>query len=185
MKTLLSLLLLTGMGAACADDNLLQNGDFSDGIAHWYGNVKSPDTVLGPGAESGAIIELRPHEWTMATQEFTAKSGTYKLHVTFTLSDGTHFSKELTDYINIPVQLKFADEKPLDAEPGQWVVVATKSSATQDPLTWTVNAHSVAGPQSYTFTIDSTSSTDTQTLLLGFPPGHGTVTLLHVGLADK
>ena len=182
MKALFAFLLLASALTLRADDALLENGDFSDGLAHWFGNVQSlstaPDGV--PTTEAGALIKLRASEWTNASHDFEIKPGSYKLHVTFTLAPGTQFSPHITDYINIPAKLDFPHEYPSDARPGQWVVAVVDKDA-QKSLIWTVNPLKT-DPQSYTFTIEGIDFHNRQTLLLAFPPGSGCVTLTNVSL---
>jgi hypothetical protein len=181
MKSLALLLLIAGVALARADSDLLQNGDFSHGLAHWYGNIQAlPDAADGTPVP-GVMIKLRSSEWTTLTQDFEVKAGAYKLQATFTLSPNAHFSNQLTDYINIPVKLSFPDEHPLDAQPGQWVAVVTDPTAGTS-LCWMVDCSRKPGQQTYTFTVKDINFSNKQTLLLAFPPGSATVTLQRVSL---
>ena len=184
MKSLALLLLLAGVALARADGDLLQNGDFSNGLAHWYGNIHAlPDAADGTPVP-GVLIKFRSSEWTKVTQDFDVKAGVYKLHVSFTLSADAHFSDQLTDYINMPLKLEFPNEYATDAQPGQWMVVVADPTAMKS-LHWTVGFTQKSGTQSYTFTVKGIDFTNKQTLLLGFPPGSGTVTLQHVSLVPS
>jgi hypothetical protein len=181
MKTLVLFLLLAGLGTVRGDDNLLKNGDFSDGLAHWYGDAKLLDSASanagGSGQANGAVIKLRGHDWTRVSQDFEVKSGTYKLHVTLALAPDLHFSTQFADYINLRGKLNFQDKHPIDADPGQWVLVVTNSN--DDALCWRVTP---SASQSYTFTVKGIDFNSRQTLSLAFPPGDGSVTVKEISL---
>jgi hypothetical protein len=183
MKTLALLLFLGGVIIARADDNLLQNGDFSGGVAHWYGNVQTPgdlDDATLP--DSGVVIKLRPHDWTRANQDFQVKAGTYNLNIVFTLISGFHFSDQYSDYINLPKVLDFpAGDHPVDGSIGQWVAIIADNVASSS-LYWTGDPPQSAGQQTYTFKVKDINFDNRQNLSLNFPPGSGYVVLQKVAL---
>jgi hypothetical protein len=182
MKALVLFLFFAGLAAVHGDD-LLQNGDFSDGLAHWSGDAEAlaNSSVDNPPPGNGIVVRLHDRDWSRVCQDFQVNAGTYKLHVTFTLSPGLHFSDRYTDYIELPTKLNFPDKHPIDGEPGQWLIVVSDSNA-GDSLTWTVSPSRPSGSQSYTFTIQGIDFDHKQTLTLFFPPGAGFVTLQHVAL---
>ena len=79
MKKLLLLCFLAGSLTAFADDNLLQNGDFSSGLAEWEGDCHTPGSASDDsGATSGVVVKMRS-DWTKMTQDFDSKPGNYLL----------------------------------------------------------------------------------------------------------
>ena len=111
MKTLVLLLFCVGAAVAAADDNLLQNGDFSDGIAHWYGDCHTVDSdSLGlstPASAPGVLVKLRDGEWTKVIQDFDGKAGIYTLKITYSASPDLAFSTNADDYTNLPAKIDF------------------------------------------------------------------------------
>ncbi len=183
MKTLILLFSLAALIAVRADDDLLQNGDFSNGLAHWYGNLQAVANVpeAGSTAQNAGVIKLRHGDWTKVTQDFEVKAGTYQLHVTFAPSPETHFSTQVTDYMSIPDKVGIPDEHPTDANPGQWVIAVSDATAASS-LWWRVDVSKNAGPQSYSFTVKGINFSNRQSLMLAFPPGSGYIILTNVSL---
>jgi hypothetical protein len=184
MKLLLLSLLLNGFVALRANDNLLQNGDFSGGLAHWSGDVRMAGEVDTGEAKlpPGAVIKLKPHEWSRVEQEFELKAGTYTLHVVLTLLPNLHFSTDYSDYKELGHSLQFSDPYNLvDADTGQWAVVVDDPTAGKS-LHWTIDPTRPSGQQSYTFTVTDINFDNRQMLIIGFPPGHGLVILQNVTL---
>jgi hypothetical protein len=186
MKTLILLFSFAALIAVHVDDNFLQNGDFSDGLAHWYGNLQAVADVpeAGSTAENAGVIKLHRSDWARVTQDFEVKGGTYKLHLTFAPSADTHFSMQLTDYIGIAGKVGFSDEHPADGNPGQWIV-AVSDSTTAPARWWSVDVTKSPGAQSYTFTVKDINFDHRQTLILAFPPGSGYIVLTNVSLVRE
>lgn len=183
MKMLITLLLLAGVAALRADDGLISNGDFAEGLSHWYGNVKSVADVPEAGfqGDKGAVIKLHSDEWTKVTHDFQVKAGSYKLDIAFTIAADTHFTTKLTDLINIPDKIDYPDKYTRDARPGQWFIGVVDSTAGTS-LCWVVDPTQPAGSQSFNFTVKDINFDNPQKLLIAFPPGTGYVTLEHVTL---
>jgi len=183
MKALVFVLFGVGLAAVHADNNLLQNGDFSSGLAHWYGNIQALADVpeAGVSNNNGGVVKLKSSDWTKVTQDFEVKPGVYKLHVTFMVSPDTQFSTQITDYMNVPAKIGFSNEHPSDARVRQWVIAVADSDALSS-IFWRVNTAKNPGPQSYTFTIRGINFSNRQTLILAFPPGTGFITLTQVSL---
>src|SRR5271167_4186163 len=101
MKRLaLTLFLCAAWIAPVAADNVLQNGNFADGLSHWNGDCR-PTNVTGGNSAGGASVELQ-QEWTKFTQTFDAPKGHYTVSITFILTPGTAFDGNQKDYRKVP-----------------------------------------------------------------------------------
>jgi hypothetical protein len=180
MKTLVLLFLLAAGPAAFGDDNLLQNGDFSDGISHWNGECHSPDSAsvdLSSKPASGVVVKLRPGEWTKISQDFDGPSGNYLVTITFTISPGATFSNKPEDFLNIPAQIGIR-RNGFDADPGDWVVILDSVGARR-LMSWKTGPNlntSDVQTLTHTFHVDSRFS-GLKGFYLGFPPGDGIINL--------
>jgi hypothetical protein len=192
MKTLALLVLLAASPVALADDNLLQNGDFSSGIAHWEGDCHTPDAApvdLGStdaSTVSGVIVKLRHGDWTKVTQDFTGKIGEYLLTITYSLSPDAKFSTDPDDYTNVPGKVGFNILRAFDSSPGNWNLIVTDIGA-QRYTYWTIEPKVGApGVQKITTRVQLDSD-DTQEkgFCLIFPPGDGFITLQSITLVPK
>src|SRR4030081_1153722 len=95
MRILLSALMILACASLLQADNLLQNGDFTDGKNHWSGDGETADDYGrdNPSAASdsltskGLIIQLKERFWTRIFQSFPSDKGTrYSIVVTYKLS---------------------------------------------------------------------------------------------------
>jgi hypothetical protein len=185
MKTLL-LLFLASFIPLLADD-LVQNGDFSDGLTHWFGDVRAisdVDAFAASQSSSGIALVLHEHDWAKARQTLRLPAGTYKLHVTLTPSSELHLSDQYADYINFPQKLEFTGGYYADASTGEWVA-AVRDSEGNGLKTWTTNLTKPTGQQSYTFTFQISPDSREQDLYIAFPPGSGYVILQHVAMIPQ
>jgi hypothetical protein len=189
MKKLVLVFLLAGSSAVLADDNndLLQNGDFSDGIAHWYGDCHTvADTILdsdyqAPAAGTGAVVKLRAGDWTKLTQDFDTKPGTLHLTVTYELSPGATFSQRPEDYTNTTENVGYTAWRAYPTSVGSWVVMLCDIAAGHANIFEVRSDNAAAGPQ--TFKAGFRAKSDEQkSICLGFPPGKGFITVEKVSI---
>ncbi len=68
--------------------DILANGDFANGSAHWDGDRKT-DTDA-----ASLTIKLKPNTWTKIFQVFHSADAAMKVHVTYTLSEDCTFLPE-------------------------------------------------------------------------------------------
>jgi hypothetical protein len=187
MHRLVALIFLAAIAGARADDAppILSNGDFSDGLNHWYGDIHAPPDNDDGTPGTGATIKLQRETWSIATHEFDLPPGTYKLHVTFELEPLTKFSTELTDYMHIAAKANFTvKNSDPDAQPGQWLAIVNDPAA-GTALYWEVDPTQPTGKQSYTFTLRDINPQNRQTLMLAFPPGKGEVHLVSASIVPE
>src|SRR5271163_1178698 len=96
----LLLALAFALPAHADGDNWIQNGDFTDGIDHWYGGGRSPadfasDNPLqqsDPFTSKGLIMPLKPETWTKVAQDFKGKVSNGILSITYKVSADFAFS---------------------------------------------------------------------------------------------
>ena len=111
---LLSLLILAGATRLEAD-NLLQNGDFTDGSTHWQGDGKSaadyahdnPMVTSDPFTSKGLIVQLDPHRWTKVSQAFKGNnSARYVFAINYMVSSDLSLSQNTDDYKNMADKIR-------------------------------------------------------------------------------
>jgi len=175
MKILLVLPLLCLAAFARADgDNLLQNGDFSSGTAHWVGNCESIKAD-----SSGAMVKLGP-AWSKLTQNFNGKPGDYDLTVKYTLMPDLKFSTNGMDYgKSVPTVLGLANVGAFGSRMGQWIVIVFNNT---NSTFWRITPSRGSLPQTFTCKIhlDTDIDQEGQTLVLAYPPGTGSVNLQNI-----
>src|ERR1700722_8698794 len=129
MKIYAFVLLVLACSLPLRADNWLENGDFADGINHWYGDGRAPadfaaDNPLAkpdPFTSKGLIIPLKHLDWTKVSQDFKGKLAGGILTITFMVSPDLAFSDKPEDYINMPGHIGFLHWKPFNTPPGAWV----------------------------------------------------------------
>jgi hypothetical protein len=194
MKKLAALLLLLSLINLRADNNLLQNGDFSDGIAHWDGDCHSPDSnnndsidLSSPATTtpSGVVVKLRAGDWTKVTQDFDGKVGHYILTINYSVSPDLKFSQVADDYTNVPGKVGFSRLNPFNSDPGEWAVVINDLGALHYNY-WKITPNLTTGVQSVkaNVNLDSDDSYKKGFYLL-FPPGSGVITLQGITLVPQ
>ena len=190
MKILALLVFLAGVTAAVADDNLLKNGDFSNGITYWEGDCHTADGIaldLGEApTTSGIIVKLRSFEWTKVTQDFDGNIGEYLLTITYAASSNMKFSDNPKDYTNVPAQLGFSRLRPFSSTPGDWVVIVNDLGAMHYTY-WKISPHmGASGVQTLRLRVhlDSDASQKKGFYLI-FPPGEGIINLLGLTLLPQ
>jgi hypothetical protein len=193
MKKLAAFLILLTLINVRADNNLLQNGDFADGRAHWDGDCHSPDSSSDPvdlstpttTAPSGVIVKLRGGDWTKVTQDFDGKVGQYILTIHYTVSPDLKFSQVPDDYNNVPGKVGFSRLSPFNSDPGEWAVVINDLGA-MHYCYWKITPTLTAGVQSIKANVNLDSGDDLKKgFYLLFPPGSGVITLQGITLVAQ
>jgi hypothetical protein len=183
-KALWTLVFLGAVSNVVADDNnVLRNGDFSSGLAHWEGDGRSLATTtdaLAPG--NGMGVELRA-EWTKVMQTFDVKRGGYTVSITYSLTPGTTFTSDGKDYRKIPKKLGFDALQEFRAKKGEWVIIITDRKRFMHCAIKPPAAGS--GEQTVTGNFRLDYEGDDQTFCLAFPPGNGVVTIENIALTVK
>lgn len=199
MKILPVLLLLTSLTIVRADNNgnLLQNGDFSSGSAHWQGDGHPPDnsgndipdlsaTPSTTTASPGIVIKLRSHDWTKVLQDFDGNVGEYLLTIKYTAASDLQFSDKADDYNNIPGKVEFSRLMPFNGTPGNWIVIINDLGNLRYEY-WQIKPKvNTAGVQTLTCNVKLNSDDAVKKgFYLLFPPGTGAITLQSISLVAK
>ena len=203
-KLVAALLLLNSLVFLHAD--ILANGDFSDGKAHWKGDAKSTSdkdaydmsTVDNPTAPNGIIVNLLKGTWAKVFQTFNTHEDSFNYSITF---------KTSADYAPVARSNGMGMGMPpgIPGAPGQRneflsTILGGDYSGNLNPPRGNDFLLLIIDMTSSTFSsavIHTTGSTDQQTvtgvmnhvpahdeknIYLIFSPGKGSVTLLNVSL---
>ena len=183
MKKLLLLCFLAGSLTAFADDNLLQNGDFSSGLAEWEGDCHTAGSASDDsGATTGVVVKMHS-DWTKMTQDFESKPGSYLLTITYTVSQDFAPSQRPEDYQNVTGQLELSRLSPLNTTPGAWLIMISDIGAMHYNY-WQITPSTTAGVQTI-HTVVQVASDATKGFFLGFPPGTGTINIQNISLKPQ
>jgi hypothetical protein len=191
MKTLLFALLALACALPLRAGECLQNGDFTDGIAHWHGNGRSsadyasdsPLEATDPFTSKGLIVPLKHVFWNKVSQDFTGKIASGVLSVTFKLSPDLAFSAKTDDYLNIPSQLGWGWQT-FNTPPGNWLVFISALGNTKGNYYLITPKTGSSDPQTFQCKVETLTPLEEQTITLAFPPGMGTVVVLNVSITD-
>jgi hypothetical protein len=191
MKLFSLFVLMVAYALPLRADEALQNGDFSDGIAHWHGDGRSPadfssDNPLqasDPFTAKGIIIPLKGTSWTRVQQDFRSTFSAGVFTVTYKVSPNLVFSDKPEDYQGIPALLGWG-WKPFNGPPGNWMLDITGKDGTMGRH-WTVKPKTgTNAEQTVKFKLSDLTPLDDETLTLAFPPGTGMVVVLSVSVSD-
>jgi len=183
LSVLALLLVSSTMGAVASADEVLQNGDFSEGLTHWEGDCR-PLSVATDSMARGAAVELLS-TWAKMTQNFEAKRGRYVISVTFTMTPDTTFEGGMPQYRKIPKKLGFGDLTQFNLQRGEWCILVTNIAARRYDYCAIKPLKKDSAPQTMTCEITLTRDDDEALFCLGFPPGHGVITLQNVSMTPK
>jgi hypothetical protein len=187
MKKILLILSLAA-STALADDNLLRNSDFSNGISHWEGDCHPLDSGASdlassaPTTSSVVVVKLRKNDWTKVMQDFEGKTGDYVLTITYSISDDLQFSRNPDDYTNLTNKIQFSMLGMMESDPGNWIVILTDYGAKSSSSTTITPVLTGSDTQSVTTQFHIRYSNNGG-LCIAFPPGRGVLTLHSITLA--
>jgi hypothetical protein len=164
--------------------SLVQNGDFSQGIAHWDGNAK---LAAAPG--QGITVRLDPAAWTRVYQTFRSGAGTqFSIQVNYKLSPSMYTSDDPANCADITQKIQldgFERYHSQTVKPHQFYGTLGNpsdtliSSEVYDPNFTTTDV------QNYQHTYPPIPASPQKIFCLAFPPGNGTVTLLGIAVTSN
>jgi len=187
MKKLCLGFLLLGAFVPIRADEELKNSDFDEGMLHWEGagepaaaasESANPLLSTDPQAKVGMLIKLDAHEWTKISQQFHPVPGRAVLKVVYRCSGNLAFSTDYEDYRNAPEVVGYNPSPGFSDEPGMWMALLSGHGNLKHFM---IAPQSGTDVQTYQVEIKRIAGANNR-LCLAFPPGIGTVTLLHVGL---
>jgi hypothetical protein len=192
LACVLTALALT-LTAHADDSNLLQNGDFIDGINHWYGGGRSPadyasDNPLSasdPFTSAGLIMPLRPESWSKVAQDFKGKASTGVLTVTFKVSQDFAFSTKPDDYVNMPDKIGYDGWNAFNTPPGSWVVFISDFGSNHGHYYLLQPKTGTTDPQTVHARVEGLTPFEDKTITLAFPPGTGKIVILNVSVTSQ
>jgi hypothetical protein len=167
--------------------DILANGDFSDGTAHWKGDATPGDLAsAGFMMSPGVVIELNDSKWTKISQDFDTQENELQFSITYQTSPDCAFS-EIKSKVNRDISqiigLRLKKGNPIVLPEEAWMVILVdyaKNLVTSFAIKPVLGA---SGRQTVTGTIPRLEAHENKTLYLAFPPGQGSVTLTNVSLA--
>jgi hypothetical protein len=189
--TLLVLLLVIPLRAQ-SGYNWIKNGEFTDGINHWYGGGRSPadfanDNPLSandPLTSKGLIMPLRPESWSKVAQDFKGKVSNGILTIAFKVSKDFAFSTKPEDYLNMPDKIGYDGWQAFDTPPGKWIIFLSdfgSNHGTYYELEPKIGSDEV---QTYSARIKGMTPFENKTITLAFPPGTGMIVVLDVSMTN-
>jgi hypothetical protein len=192
MKALLFALLVLACALPVQADNWIQNGDFADGINHWYGGGRAPadfaaDNPLDkpdPFTSKGLIIPLKHLDWTKVAQDFKGKSAGGVLTITYMASPDLAFSTKPDDYVNMPGHIGYDHWKPFNTPPGDWIVFISDFGSEHGTYYMIQPKLGSSAPQTYRARVTGLTPLEDKTITVAFPPGDGKLVVLNVSLTD-
>jgi hypothetical protein len=197
MKALISISLFLVLLLALpvrADDggNWIQNGDFADGIDHWYGGGRSPadfasDNPLAandPFTSKGLIIPLHGATWVKVAQDFKGKVSNGVLTITYKVSPDFAFSTKPEDYQNMPDKIGYDGWRAFNTPPGTWVVFLSDFGSNRGSYYEIKPKTGSSDVQIYRANIKNMTPYEDKTITLAFPPGAGTLVVLSVSMTS-
>lgn len=175
-------------------DNVLQNGDFSDGFSHWYGDGRPPsdfapsdplepaDPVLG----QGLIVPLKDMDWCKVAQDFNGKIISGKLTISYKVTQDCTFSAKPDDYANVSGSIGYNLWLPFKTAPKQWVVFISDIGDSGIRATYYTVTPKFGTTETQNFQTDVSGLTpnENKTLTFAFPPGTGKVVIVNVSLTN-
>jgi hypothetical protein len=189
--------LLTLIILACAlplrADNWLQNGDFVDGITHWYGDGRSPadfasDNPLqgsDPFTSKGLIIPLKHLDWTKVAQDFKGKLASGVMTITYMVSKDLAFSDKDDDYKNMPDHIGYDGWLAFNTPPGDWIVFVSDFGSSHGTYYEIKPKLGSTDVQTFQAPVRGLTPLQDKTMTLAFPPGTGMIVILSVSLTDS
>jgi hypothetical protein len=192
MKTVLIALVVLACALPLRAD-ILANGDFTDGPAHWKGDAKEiTSDDLTAGNQPGVVVTLKKDAWTKIYQTFSTHEKEVQYSITFKLSSDYQVDQSPYD----PSSGSVSGPSPgLDDIEGVYPLYAYTYNGV-----WTLVVREFGGTGwNYIHPRPDPKKTDSQTLtgsirrltdhaekilILAFPPGKGTVTLTNITLTS-
>jgi len=188
-------------------DEWLQNGNFSEGLSHWYGDGEmaadaakrakeqsDPLSTAPPPSivdNPGVVIQLKSASWSKLTQEFTTDTLSMDLTVNFIASADCAFTDKDTAYTDIFKSLGFRNYMPKKIATGAWSVLLTDKGTNWCFYSSQMPKLNPGSPTPQSFQTSFSGAGEKmkpdlhKTITIAFPPGQGSITLTLVSLKSS
>jgi hypothetical protein len=178
-------------------DEVLQNGDFTDGSNHWRGDGRTPadyaqdnpSAATNPLTSKGLIVQLKPDRWTKVAQDFKGNNDThYCLTVTYKYAPDLAFSTKAEDYTNIPAKVGFEGSEswtPFNIPVGQFFVTVDDIDDTKGYYEKVASKAGTSETQTYQDPGLPMTPLSDKMVTVSFPPGTGTVVILKISVTSS
>ena len=172
--------------------NFLLNGDFIDGVGHWYGDARTPQDFAQDNAQQaadpfyskGVIIPLKDMSWSKFAQDFQGDIEGGIITVTYQLSPNLAFSEKPEKYQNVPYEINYSGWKPFQITPGKWMLFIADFGSSRGTY-YPIKPKAGSGVQTIRCMAKNLTPHEDKTLTLAFPPGTGNVVILQVSVEGK
>jgi len=187
------LVLLAGLGPfPLHATNFLLNGEFMDGVGHWYGDARTPQDFVrdnsqqasDPFYSKGVVISLKDMSWSKLSQDFQGDIDGGIITITYKLSPNFALSDKPDDYKNVPHQIDYNAWKPFKIKPGKWMLFISDFGSARGTY-YPIKPKAGSAPQTIRCKIKKLTPHEDKTITLAFPPGTGTVVILNVSVEGQ
>jgi hypothetical protein len=183
-KITLAFLLLASLIRLEADE-MLKNGDFSEGLNQWNGDGGDVAQIAPDLAPRGLIINLSAQDWTKAVQEFRPIGTDFSCTIIYKLTADTQFSTDQKDYQNVPGHIGYTLWKPFRIPQGDWMMMLCDFGNSVTGAYYPIKPKMGAdGTATFQANLIGLSSREAKTLTLAFPPGQGSVIILSASMVN-
>jgi len=173
--------------------DILANGNFADGRAHWKGDAKEIDANannLTTGNPSGVTVTLKKDKWTKIYQTFNTHAKKVQYSITFTLSPDYQVQQTTYNGSSGNMSGGTAGLDDIEGMPylygysyrGAWLFVVREFGTPGSTYLHPLPDPKKSGSQTLTGNIQGLTDTAEKILVLAFPPGEGSVTLTSISL---
>jgi len=174
------LFFLLGLSAFALHADILANGDFADGAAHWRGD----------GSDSGnqsLVIQLDHSKWTYVSQLFNTKDNALDFSITYkTSSDCVLPTTPQTCWkASLFKMTGIVFNNSIKVPPSSWLVMVYDSANLRMGYCHIPVTLGSTDPQQVTGTVPKLVAHAEKTVFIAFPPGEGSITLLKVALTPS
>ena len=191
-RVVFTLLIVASLISLRAD--ILVNGNFADGRAHWKGDAQPLDQsdLSSPSTTAGVTITLKKDKWTKIYQFFTSKERKLRYSITFKLSDDYNVDQDTSPNSSDSISFRTPGLDDIEgmfpfflsARGGRWVLIPYEAGAGWSDVYLSPDTKK-SDSQTLTGEIrgfNDNNGTNERLFLLAFPPGEGTITLSNITL---
>jgi len=171
--------------------DILVNGNFADGRAHWKGDAKEPDAasgnLLNSPPLSSVVVTLKKDKWTKIYQNFNTHEKKLRYSITFTLSSDYQPDRNQPEMggANPPPGLDDVDGVSVFFAPGNgtWLGIIARAGFDMSyffpqPNPKKTDSQTLSGILQGASNADNTD----MVLLFIFPPGVGGIDITNIAL---